>query len=49
MITEEESLHHIKLLVERFGEQIASYKQAEYNETHIRCDFIDPFFKALIP
>ncbi|MCX6262891.1 MAG: N-6 DNA methylase, partial [Bacteroidia bacterium] len=34
-------------LVIRFEEQIASYKNSDYNETQTRRDFIDPFFKAL--
>jgi len=34
-------------LVTRFGEQIDSYKNSNYNETQTRRDFIDPFFKAL--
>jgi Alw26I/Eco31I/Esp3I family type II restriction m6 adenine DNA methyltransferase len=34
-------------LVTRFDEQLASYKKAEYNETQVRRDFIDPFFRAL--
>lgn len=37
----------IKDLVNRFEEQIASYKKNDYNETLARRDFIDPFFKAL--
>ncbi len=46
-ITKEEALQNIKKLVERFDEQYASYKKAEYNETLVRRDFIDPFFKVL--
>lgn len=37
----------IKNLVERFENQIESYKHKDYNETLTRRDFIDPFFKAL--
>lgn len=37
----------IKDLVHRFDEQIQSYKKTDYNETLVRRDFIDPFFKAL--
>lgn len=37
----------IKDLVNRFEEQIVSYKKNDYNETLARRDFIDPFFKAL--
>jgi type I site-specific restriction endonuclease len=47
MITKTEAYSQSKLLVERFGEQIDSYKRSEYNETKTRRDFIDPFFKAL--
>jgi len=47
MITKEEAYKKIQELVTRFGEQIDSYKQADYNETLTRRDFIDPFFKAL--
>ena len=34
-------------LIERFEEQLESYKKSDYNETLTRRDFIDPFFKAL--
>ncbi|MGH2638606.1 MAG: Eco57I restriction-modification methylase domain-containing protein, partial [Rhabdochlamydiaceae bacterium] len=34
-------------LVKRFGEQIEAYKHGKYNETQVRVEFIDPFFKAL--
>jgi type I restriction-modification system DNA methylase subunit len=47
MITKEQAYQQIKQLVERFAEQIDSYKSADYNETLTRRDFIDPFFKAL--
>ena len=47
MQTKEDALQKIKLLVERFDEQIESYKKADYNETQTRRDFIDPFWKAL--
>lgn len=47
MITKEDAYNRIQALVIRFGEQIESYKQLEYNETLTRRDFIDPFFKAL--
>lgn len=47
MITREEAYQRIQNLVTRFEEQIDSYKQADYNETLTRRDFIDPFFKAL--
>ena len=47
MISKEKAYLKIQELVSRFGEQIDSYKQADYNETLTRRDFIDPFFKAL--
>ncbi len=34
-------------LVERFNQNITDYKQGKYNETQVRREFIDPFFKAL--
>ncbi len=34
-------------LVNRFGEQSESYRSPTYNETQLRREFIDPFFKAL--
>jgi hypothetical protein len=37
----------ISSLVERFERQIAVYKSAHYNETQLRREFLDPFFKAL--
>ena len=46
-MTKEEAKQKINDLVERFGEQIDSYKKSDYNETLTRRDFIDPFFKAL--
>jgi adenine-specific DNA-methyltransferase len=47
MITKEKGLEIVKLLVDRFEEQLPSYTKSEYNETLTRRDFIDPFFKAL--
>jgi type I restriction-modification system DNA methylase subunit len=34
-------------LVERFERNFESYKSGKYNETQLRREFIDPFFKAL--
>ncbi len=34
-------------LVERFDRNLDAYKQGKYNETQVRREFIDPFFKAL--
>ena len=47
MMTKETAYKIIESIVQRFEEQIASYKKADYNETLTRKDFIDPFFKAL--
>jgi len=46
-MTKTEGFDIISKLVERFNEQIDSYKKNDYNETQTRRDFIDPFFKAL--
>jgi len=37
----------IEDLVERFENNLASYKSGHYNETQVRREFVDPFFKAL--
>ena len=37
----------IAALVERFERQLEAYKSGHYNETQVRREFIDPFFKAL--
>ncbi len=34
-------------LVARFEQQLDSYKSGQYNETQVRREFLDPFFKAL--
>ncbi len=47
MLNKDEAYKKIAELVERFGDQIVSYKNSNYNETQTRRDFIDPFFKAL--
>lgn len=47
MVSKEAAFQKISQLVERFSEQIGSYKHSDYNETLTRRDFIDPFFKAL--
>ena len=39
--------HEIIELVERFQENLASYTSGTYNETQLRREFIDPFFRAL--
>jgi len=45
--SKEEARARIAVLVARFREQRASYQRPDYNETQVRRDFIDPFFKAL--
>lgn len=47
MIGRDTAWHKISNLVDRFSEQIGSYKLSDYNETLTRRDFIDPFFKSL--
>lgn len=47
MLTKDQALDKIKSLIERFEEQKEFYKNADYNETQTRRDFIDPFWKAL--
>ncbi|MCW7467675.1 Eco57I restriction-modification methylase domain-containing protein [Leptospira levettii] len=42
-----EAFKKIESLINRFDDQINSYKRSDYNETQTRRDFIDPFFKAL--
>ncbi len=37
----------IEELVERFERNVESYRSGGYNETQLRREFIDPFFKAL--
>jgi hypothetical protein len=37
----------IEDLVERFERNIESYKSGRYNETQLRLEFVNPFFKAL--
>ncbi len=45
--SKEEARARIAALVARFREQRASSQRADSNETQVRRDFIDPFFKAL--
>jgi type I restriction-modification system DNA methylase subunit len=37
----------IRQLIEKFSEQAQQYRSADYNETQLRIDFINPMFKAL--
>ena len=37
-------IHH---LIQRFEDNLASYRSAGYNETQLRREFLDPFFEAL--
>ena len=39
--------HEIIELVERFDRYLENYKSGQYNETQVRREFVDPFFKAL--
>jgi predicted type IV restriction endonuclease len=34
-------------LVERFENNLESYKSGHYNETQVRREFVDPFFNVL--
>jgi len=34
-------------LIERFDRNVESYRSGKYNETQVRLQFINPFFKAL--
>jgi hypothetical protein len=34
-------------LIARFEQQLDAYKSGQYNETQLRREFLDPFFKAL--
>jgi hypothetical protein len=34
-------------LIDQFGQNLDSYKSGQYNETQLRREFLDPFFKAL--
>ena len=37
----------IRDLVDRFKLHEQAYKRSSYNETQVRREFVDPFFKAL--
>ncbi len=37
----------IPQLVEKFQHNLSEYKNPKYHETHIRVEFVNPFFKAL--
>ncbi|MEZ5329098.1 MAG: hypothetical protein R3F19_28970, partial [Verrucomicrobiales bacterium] len=37
----------VKKLVDTFGKHLTHYKSKGYNETEIRREFLDPFWKAL--
>lgn len=37
----------IKVLVDRYSEHKESYSSSSYNETQLRREFVDPFFKSL--
>lgn len=38
---------HVKELIERFQKHAPTYRSAKYNETELREDFLNPFFKSL--
>ena len=46
-VTKEQAYEQIRMLIERFSEQVEDYKHNKYNEHQTRIDFINPFFKAL--
>ena len=35
-------------LVERFHNNLEAYKQGNYNEAQVRCEFINPFFCSFL-
>jgi hypothetical protein len=37
----------ILVLVEQFERNVEAYQSQAYNETHVRLEFINPFFEAL--
>lgn len=41
------NIDQIKTLVSRFDRNLDAYRSGHYNETQVRLEFIDPFFKAL--
>lgn len=41
------SLEKLKKLVSRFDDHRDAYLSGQYNETQVRREFIDPFFKLL--
>lgn len=47
MTNKEQAYEIIKILVDKFEQGIATYKNNNYNETETRNEFIDPFWKAL--
>ncbi|BBL62009.1 N-6 DNA methylase [Methanobrevibacter arboriphilus] len=47
MLVIKEAPNNMKKLVEKFKENIESYKSSSYNETTVRQEFIDPLFIAL--
>ncbi|MEA3311661.1 MAG: DNA methyltransferase, partial [candidate division WOR-3 bacterium] len=40
-------VEEIKLLVDRFERNLDAYRSGKYNETQLRREFVDPFFKTL--
>lgn len=46
-VSKEQAKAELQVLVDRFREQHHSYTRSGYNETQVRRDFIDPFFRLL--
>ena len=42
-----DSKYLIARLVEKYESDIENYRNAKYNETLLRSDFLDPFFEAI--
>ena len=47
LATRDRAHREIAGLVERFARNLDVYKRADYKETQVRVEFIDPFFEAL--
>jgi hypothetical protein len=46
-VTYSQARDQVARLVERFAYNLDAYKRADYKETQVRVEFIDPFFEAL--
>lgn len=38
----------VRRLIDRFDQQSAQVRSADYNETQLRIDFVNPLFRELI-